>query len=67
MKVTELIEKLNRIENKDAEVVVQHWVIAKKSEKVILNRSQVKEILVPLSDDTDHPIVIDTEGFEEDV
>lgn len=48
MKVSDLIEKLERIPNKNAEVRVQHVVLLEKSDKVVFNWSKVDDILVPV-------------------
>ncbi|ASA20935.1 hypothetical protein B9T62_09150 [Paenibacillus donghaensis] len=66
MKVSELIEKLQEIPNKDAEVNVHHWLLATKTDKVILSWSKVTGILVPL-DGEYNQITIETDKVEEDI
>lgn len=66
MKVYELIEELKKIPNQNAEVKVQHWLLAKKSDKVIINITSAKEILRRLDGNVDE-VVIDTEQFKENI
>lgn len=66
MKVKELIQKLQSLPNQEAEVIVQHWVLLKKSDKVVVNMSKPTKILVP-ADGSNHTVMIDTEKIEEDL
>jgi hypothetical protein len=66
MKVKELIAELEKIPNKEAEVNIHHWVLAKKSDKVILNSSKTTGVLVPL-DGSFESVTIETEKIEEDI
>lgn len=45
MKINELIAQLQEIPNQEAEVTVDHWILATKTGEVILNKSVVTGVL----------------------
>lgn len=66
MKVKELIEQLQKVANQEAEVLVNHWVIATKSDKMLVNLSKVQDVVFPVDGKFD-TITINTEKVEEDI
>lgn len=66
MKVSELIDALNQLPDKNAEVFINHWLTATKSDKVILGQTKAKNILKP-ADGTTDMIIIDSEAFQEEI
>lgn len=66
MKVSELIEVLNRVPNKDAEVFIHHWLLATKSDKVIVSQTKATQVLQPLNGSNDK-IVIESDQYEENI
>ena len=66
MKVRDLIAELEKLPNKDAEVLVQHWMLATRTDKVILNYTKVKGILRKVDGSVDS-VLIDSGKIEEDI
>lgn len=66
MKVKELIEQLQKVSNQEAEVLVNHWVVATKSEKVLVNLSKVQDVVFPV-DGEFNTITLNTEKVEEEI
>lgn len=66
MKIKELIEQLQKVSNQEAEVFVNHWLIATKSDKVIVSLSKVQDVVFPV-DGKFNTITINTEKVEEDI
>ncbi|PEU86255.1 hypothetical protein CN386_00325 [Bacillus cereus] len=66
MKVSELIKHLQEIPNKDADVLVQYFIAAKKSDKVIPGMAKVDKILIPADGKYDS-VCISSGVIEEDI
>ena len=66
MKVRDLINELKKFPNQDAEVIVQHWMLATRSDKVIFNLTKATGI-AKKADGSDDSIFIETERAEEDI